>query len=176
MKMTKPLIASIFTTVLLSQSVMANNTGTVTFAGAITEQACTVPANQMNQQIDMTGMTPESLIAADEDESVAERAFTFNVTDCPAGLTNVGIKFDYNPDSSNNQYLSNSGTATGVAFGITDKNNVLKNTSEIINADNYDGTTGTATVEAKLRAYRVGTAAPETGSVESTATVTLITN
>lgn len=176
MKMTKTLIASIFTATMLSQSVMAADNGTLTFSGSITDQACTVPTDQMTRQIDMAAISPEILADAEEHESVGESAFTFNVTGCPSALNNVGIQFEFTPDGTNNQYLNNTGTATGVAYGITDKNNVLKNTREIINATDYNGTAGTATVEAKVRAYRVGDAAPVTGTIASTATVTLITN
>ncbi|ELO9553659.1 hypothetical protein QU020_004607, partial [Salmonella enterica] len=92
--------------------------------------------------------------------------------------TGVGIKFDYTADATNTQYLANTGTGTGVLLGITDDADTLVATGSSVNATNLDTAAGTATVNAKVHAYR--TAATDAdinaGNIASTATVTVVMN
>ncbi|EAW1104474.1 type 1 fimbrial protein, partial [Salmonella enterica] len=103
---------------------------------------------------------------------------TFDVTNCPASITGVGIKFEYTTDATNTQYLANTGNGKGVLLGITDDADALVAPGGVVNAANLDTTTGKATVNAKVQAYR--TAAADTdvtaGGIASTATVTVAMN
>ncbi|ELT4714695.1 type 1 fimbrial protein, partial [Salmonella enterica] len=118
------------------------------------------------------------IMAAAQNASVTSKPLTFDVTKCPASTTGVGIKFDYTTDATNTQYLENTGNGKGVLLGITDDADALVAPGGVVNAANLDTTAGTATVNAKVQAYR--TAAADTdvtaGNIASTATVTVETN
>ncbi|EHC2619222.1 hypothetical protein JTW20_005188, partial [Salmonella enterica] len=116
--------------------------------------------------------------AAAQNASVANNPLVFAVTGCPASATGVGIKFDYTADATNTQYLANTGNGKGVLLGITDESDALVAPGGVVNAANLDTTAGTATVNAKVQAYR--TAATDAditaGNIASTATVTVVMN
>ncbi|HBJ6378807.1 TPA: type 1 fimbrial protein, partial [Salmonella enterica subsp. enterica serovar Eastbourne] len=99
----------------------------------------------------------------------------FNVTNCPASTNSVGIKFDYTADATNTQYLANTGTGAGVLLGITDDADALVANGGTVNAADLDTTAGTATVNAKVQAYRTAAdvAGITVGNIASTATVTV---
>ncbi|EHA4409846.1 type 1 fimbrial protein, partial [Salmonella enterica subsp. enterica serovar Give] len=102
----------------------------------------------------------------------------FDVTKCPASTTSVGIKFDYTTDATNTQYLENTGNGKGVLLGITDDTDTLVTAGGVVNAANLDTTAGTATVNAKVQAYRTAVADTDVtaGNIASTATVTVAMN
>ncbi|EKB5679567.1 type 1 fimbrial protein, partial [Salmonella enterica] len=116
--------------------------------------------------------------AAAQNASVTSKPLTFDVTKCPASTTSVGIKFDYTTDATNTQYLENTGNGKGVLLGITDDTDTLVTAGGVVNAANLDTTAGTATVNAKVQAYRTAVADTDVtaGNIASTATVTVAMN
>lgn len=149
--------------------------GTLTVTGIIKDATCEVDAAQMTRTVDLGDITQGQIKAAAQNASVASKPLVFAVTKCPASTKSVGIKFDYTADAKNAQYLKNTGTGAGVLLGITDNADALVASGGVVNAADLDTTTGKATVNAKVQAYR--TAAKDTditaGSIASTATVTV---
>ncbi|EJS8185636.1 type 1 fimbrial protein [Salmonella enterica] len=152
--------------------------GTLTITGNVVDQTCEVDASQLTRTVDLGDITQGAIMAVAQNASVTSKPLTFDVTKCPASTTGVGIKFDYTTDATNTQYLENTGNGKGVLLGITDDTDTLVTAGGVVNAANLDTTAGTATVTAKVQAYR--TAAADTdvtaGSIASTATVTVAMN
>lgn len=156
----------------------AAETGTLQISGTVVEHTCSVPADQLTQTVDMGTITPAGLKALNEGEGLtkADKSLHFDVTDCPAATTAVGIKFDFTPDAAGAQYMANTGSATGVALGIVDADDAQVINGGVAHAKDLDAAAGTATVNAKVRVYRVGSAEPVAGDIASTTTVTVTTN
>lgn len=152
--------------------------GTLTITGNVVDQTCEVDATQLTRTVDLGEITQGNIIAAAQNASVTSKPLTFDVTNCPASATGVGIKFEYTTDTTNTQYLENTGDGKGVLLGITDDADALVAPGGVVKAANLDTTTGNATVNAKVQAYR--TAAADTditaGNIASTATVTVAMN
>lgn len=152
--------------------------GTLTITGNVVDQTCEVDASQLTRTVDLGEITQGTIMAAAQNASVISKPLTFDVTKCPASITGVGIKFEYTTDATNTQYLENTGNGKGVLLGITDDTDTLVTAGGVVNAANLDTTTGNATVNAKVQAYR--TAAADTdvtaGNIASTATVTVAMN
>lgn len=167
-------------TVLVTGSCMANaaTQGTLTITGNIVDQTCEVDAAQMTRTIDLGDIAKGNITAAAVDGSVTSKPLVFDLTKCPASAKSVGIRFDFTPDASHTTYLSNTGTGAGVLLGITDNQDNLEQSGGVVLATNLDTTAGTATVNAKVHAYR--TAATDAditaGNIASTATVTINQN
>ncbi|WP_080206624.1 fimbrial protein, partial [Salmonella enterica] len=146
--------------------------------GNVVDQTCEVDASQLTRTVDLGDITQGAIIAATQNASVISKPLTFDVTKCPASAAGVGIKFDYTADATNTLYLENTGNGKGVLLGITDENDNLEQSGGVVMATNLDTTAGTATVNAKVQAYR--TAATEAditaGNIASTATVTVAMN
>lgn len=175
MKIQKKLIAATIAMSLVSTFVSANDTGTVQFSGAVSDGSCQIPANQMNKIIDLGAISLAQINAASSGQSLKQQPLQFDVSLCPASVTNVAVKFDFTPDTTNGQYIEQNGDASGVLFGITDAtDNLIANTGQV-NAV-APVAAGSATVNAKIQAFRIGTENGVAGSLDSTATVTLITN
>ncbi|WP_343552838.1 fimbrial protein [Pantoea sp.] len=174
MKFKKSVLGAILVMGMTSASAFAANNGTITFSGAITDGSCQIPVSQMTRTINLDNVGASDLNTASIGTSVQEEALQFDAAYCPNTVTDVAVQFDFTPDATNSQYIANTGDAQGVLFGITDANDTLVANGGSVAADAVSGT-GTATVNAKIRAYRVGSAAPVAGSIASTATVTLIT-
>lgn len=152
--------------------------GTLTVTGNVVDQTCEVAAAQLTRTVDLGDITQGTIKAAAQNASVANQPLVFAVTGCPASATGVGIKFDYTADATNTQYLANTGNGKGVLLGITDDADALVAPGGKVSAANLDTTAGTATVNAKVQAYR--TAATDAdiaaGNIASTATVTVVMN
>ncbi|EBK8875975.1 type 1 fimbrial protein [Salmonella enterica] len=152
--------------------------GTLTITGNVVDQTCEVDATQLTRTVDLGEITQGNIIAAAQNASVTSKPLTFDVTKCPASATGVGIKFEYTTDTTNTQYLENTGNGKGVLLGITDDADALVAPGGVVKAANLDTTTGNATVNAKVQAYR--TAAADTditaGNIASTAIVTVAMN
>lgn len=152
--------------------------GTLTITGNVVDQTCEVDASQLTRTVDLGEITQGTIMAAAQNASVSHKPLVFDVTKCPASATGVGIKFEYTTDATNTQYLENTGNGKGVLLGITDDADALVAPGGVVNAANLDTTTGNATVNAKVQAYR--TAAADTditaGNIASTATVTVVMN
>ncbi|EHU9228231.1 type 1 fimbrial protein [Salmonella enterica] len=152
--------------------------GTLTITGNVVDQTCEVDASQLTRTVDLGEITQGNIMAVAQNASVSHKPLVFDVTNCPASATGVGIKFEYTTDATNTQYLENTGNGKGVLLGITDDADALVAPGGVVNAANLDTTTGNATVNAKVQAYR--TAAADTdvtaGNIASTATVTVVMN
>ncbi|ECL8479783.1 type 1 fimbrial protein [Salmonella enterica] len=153
----------------------ATTNGTLTITGNVVDQSCEVDAAQLTRTVDLGEITQGTIMAVAQNASVTSKPLVFNVTNCPVGTNSVGIKFAYTADATNTQYLANTGTGTGVLLGITDNTDALVTNNGTVDAADLDATAGTATVNAKVQAYR--TAADATGitagNIASTATVTV---
>ncbi|EAA8358567.1 type 1 fimbrial protein [Salmonella enterica] len=156
----------------------ATTNGTLTITGNVVDQTCEVDATQLTRTVDLGDITQGAITAAAQNASVASQPLVFNVTNCPASTTSVGIRFDYPAASGTTSYLNNTGNGKGVLLGITDDADTLVAAGGRVDAANLDTTAGTATVNAKVQAYR--TAATDAditaGNIASTATVTVMTN
>ncbi|EAY4116238.1 fimbrial protein [Salmonella enterica] len=152
--------------------------GTLTITGNVVDQTCEVDATQLTRTVDLGEITQGNIIAAAQNASVTSKPLTFDVTKCPASTTSVGIKFDYTTDATNTQYLENTGNGKGVLLGITDDTDTLVTAGGVVKAANLDTTAGTATVNAKVQAYRTAVADTDVtaGNIASTATVTVAMN
>lgn len=159
-------------------AVSAATQGTLTITGNVVDQTCEVDASQLTRTVDLGEITQGTIMAAAQNASVSHKPLVFDVTKCPASATGVGIKFEYTTDTTNTQYLANTGNGKGVLLGITDDADALVAPGSVVKAANLDTTTGNATVNAKVQAYR--TAAADTditaGNIASTATVTVVMN
>ncbi|ENF9956064.1 type 1 fimbrial protein [Salmonella enterica] len=159
-------------------AVSAATQGTLTITGNVVDQTCEVDASQLTRTVDLGEITQGTIMAAAQNASVSHKPLVFDVTKCPASATGVGIKFEYTTDTTNTQYLANTGNGKGVLLGITDDADALVAPGSVVNAANLDTTTGNATVNAKVQAYR--TAAADTdvtaGNIASTATVAVVMN
>ncbi|EAA3138413.1 type 1 fimbrial protein [Salmonella enterica subsp. enterica] len=165
---------------LATGACMANaaTQGTLTITGNIVDQTCEVDAAQMTRTVDFGDIGKAAITAAAVDGSITSKPLVFDFTKCPASTTDVGIRFDFTPDANHTNYLSNTGTGAGVLLGVTDENDNLEQSGGVVLATNLDKTAGTATVNAKVHAYR--TAATDAditaGNIASTATVTINQN
>ncbi|MGS8566356.1 fimbrial protein, partial [Salmonella enterica] len=91
-----------------------------TITGNVVDQTCEVDAAQLTRTVDLGDITQGAIMAAAQNASVTSKPLTFDVTNCPASITGVGIKFEYTTDATNTQYLENTGNGKGVLLGITD--------------------------------------------------------
>ncbi|EGB7594028.1 type 1 fimbrial protein [Salmonella enterica] len=156
----------------------AATNGTLTITGNVVDQTCEVDAAQLTRTVDLGDITQGAIMAVAQNASVSNKPLVFDVTNCPASAAGVGIKFDYTTDTTNTQYLANGGSGKGVLLGITDDADALVAPGSVVNAANLDTTAGTATVNAKVQAYRTAATAADitAGNIASTATVTVAMN
>ncbi|ECC7613534.1 type 1 fimbrial protein [Salmonella enterica] len=153
----------------------AATTGTLTITGNVTDQTCEVSAAQLTRTVDLGDITLGNIQAVAQKASVSSKPLVFNVTKCPASTKSVGIKFAYTADKTNTQYLANTGAGKGVLLGITDNADALVANGGVVKAADLNVTAGTATVNAKVQAYRTAAANTDitAGNIASTATVTV---
>ncbi|ECD4468644.1 type 1 fimbrial protein [Salmonella enterica subsp. enterica serovar Kisangani] len=165
---------------LAAGSCMANaaTQGTLTISGNVVDQTCEVDAAQMTRTVDLGDIGKAAITAVAVDGSVTSKPLVFDFTKCPASTTEVGIRFDFTPDGNHTNYLSNTGTGAGVLLGITDENDNLEQSGGVVLATNLDKTAGTATVNAKIHAYRTAASDADitAGNIASAATVTISQN
>ena len=119
------------------------NSGSINFVGEITDSTCTVVVD--GQAADATVTLPtvsKDLLAADGDVA-GKTHFNIVMTGCTLGGspadTQVSTYFEAGPSVDvNSGFLINSGSATNVAFRLTDgtSNNVIKAGRESQSADN----------------------------------------
>lgn len=172
----------VFKTTLLSAMLCAvtvpavsANTGTLNLKGKISPSTCSVPSAELTRTIRLAEIPTARLVGAPPGDKITSEDFAFNFTSCPAGLSNVGIRFDFTGDRTHPEYMTNTGDSSGVLLGVTNESDVRINAGDSIMSDDYDDTTGTGSVKAKVWAYRIGNAAPVSGTIASQATVTVIT-
>lgn len=165
-------------TLMLSANTFAagsNTAGSLHSTGQVLDSTCTISTNELNQVVDL-GNIPTADLNVSSGTKVAEKQFDFNLTNCPASLTALGARFNYDADASGN-YMQNIGTAQGVLLGIstTHSNDAIASGSTVASED-YDAAGGSATIHAKVNAYRSGTAAPVEGDVTSISQVVIAYN
>ncbi|EHO1435895.1 type 1 fimbrial protein [Salmonella enterica] len=173
----KLLAVAVLSAAGMSAASAATN-GTLTITGNVTDQTCEVDAAQLTRTIDLGDIPQGNIKTAAQNASLTSKPLTFSVTGCPASTQSVGIKFDFTADAAGNQYLNNTGNGKGVLLGITDDTDVAIQTGGTVTAANLDAAAGTATVNAKVHAYRTAAddAGITAGNIASTATVTVETN
>lgn len=168
--------ASVLTVLMVSAfSANANDSGTITINGSVTDATCVIKSEHLSQTINMAKITPSDLEAAAPGAVVANETFNFDVENCPATTSAVGVTFTFTGDSSDAQYLANTGDATGVLLGITKADDSRVRSGESIMSTNFVPANGEGTVAGHIKAYRVGTETPEAGDINSVATIALIT-
>lgn len=153
-----------------------SETGTLTMSGEVTEQSCFIPLPEMTRVLTIEDIDASVLDPASPNTAVASQDFSFNVADCPAGTNNVGVTFNFEADANNPNYMKNNGVAEGVLLGITQENDTPITDGETILSADLDPNTGAGTINAKIQAYRIGSAPSVGGNISSTASVTLTAN
>lgn len=136
-----------------SSGLHAAHTGTVRTQATFISSTCSVPASQMTRSVDIGTIEASKVIAASPGESLQAQDLNFTVTDCPAATKDVRMKFVFSKLSGTN-YLVNNGDAKGVAMGITDRDDNLVDSSQYIFATDLNASAGTASINAKVHAYR----------------------
>lgn len=102
--------------------------GAVNFTGSITDEACTVDTDSLNQTVDL-GKVAQSAFNGAGDTAGAKK-FSLLLKDCPATVTGATVRFDGNQVPGNNSVLAlteGADTAKNVGIQITD------NTNKVIN-------------------------------------------
>ncbi|WP_413676617.1 fimbrial protein [Pantoea dispersa] len=168
----KALLASMVLGGTLSPAVAV--TGTMSFNTSVAASSCTVPTDQLTREITLAEITSGEINNASEGDRIKSENLTFDFMTCPPTTANVGIQFDFNSDPTNTSHMANSGSAEGVLLGITNINDQLQTSGSIVQSTDFDPNTGTGTVNAKVSAYKVGSAPPVPGTIESTATITIV--
>ncbi|MCW6025649.1 type 1 fimbrial protein [Serratia marcescens] len=94
--------------------------GTVKFTGNITADACTVDTASKNQTVVLGDVATTSFAAAGDKSSPTP--FQIKLTNCPANVDHVQVKFDGTSDAVNSDLLKlDAGqTATNVGIEIAD--------------------------------------------------------
>lgn len=150
------------------------DTGKLTVTGNIVASTCTVPQNELTRTVvfnpahlnDINALTVGGLLTAET------KPLNFDVTGCPgADGSNVSIRFDYAPEASTTDYLSNSGVANGVLIGINKKGVPERLTPASLVTSAIAG--GGATIETEANLYKTQTTVTA-GSIASTMNVTIV--
>lgn len=130
----------------------ANDAGSLHTVGAIEATTCTINPAELTRTIPLGEIDAATATAG---SVISDAPMNFDFTSCPTTFTQAGVKFYYTPDAGNADYLANAGTAKGVLLGISKASDTVAVPSETtIWSTDYDGTAGTATVQAKVNAYR----------------------
>lgn len=151
-----------------------NAAGSLNTTGQIVASTCIIDQGVLDKTVTLSNfnVTDISSVSAGSQLSKTATPFEFQLTSCPVAVTDVGIKFNYNADSTGGDgYLENSNAtpATGVALGITNLTSTTPITNgSIIHADSFSAVDGSSPViHAKVAAYRVGTTPPKEGGITS---------
>ncbi|MDX7999498.1 fimbrial protein [Xenorhabdus sp. Reich] len=125
---TKLIISSLFVSSVFISAAHAYD-GQIKFTGKITQTACKIDSNSLNQTVNMGTISSSSLDKAGKVSSPT--SFSITLTDCPSEYKQAQVKFDGQPDINNKGLLalSNSTTspsAKGVAIALfEDDSNTL---------------------------------------------------
>jgi major type 1 subunit fimbrin (pilin) len=167
---------------MLSANAFASDTaGSLNTTGEVVAGTCSIAQSVLTQTVDLgnIALTDITKVSSGSQVSGTDKPFEFALTNCPITVTKVGIKFNYTADSAGN-YLENtdSNPATGVRLGITttaDSTPVA--TGTVIQSDPFTAAAGaSATVHAKVAAYRTSTQAPTEGGITSLSQVVVSYN
>lgn len=126
--MKKNLIAvALFAAAAVSTSAFAAD-GTVNFTGSITDVACTVDTNSLNQTVDLGKVSKTAFNGAGS--TAAAKGFSLVLKDCPTAVTSALVRFDGLQVPGDNSVLAlteATDKAKDVGIQITDNNNNVIN-------------------------------------------------
>ncbi|EIL0863429.1 type 1 fimbrial protein [Salmonella enterica] len=132
--MKKNIIAIILASVCGLSATAANAAdGTITFNGQITDTTCDVALSSpgatggQSMVVELGSFLKSKIVSASD--IVSERDIAFNLTNCPAAITKVGVKLEGTADADMTDAFANSLTtdaSTGVAVKLMDGANVIK--------------------------------------------------
>jgi major type 1 subunit fimbrin (pilin) len=101
--------------------------GQVNFVGSITDAACTVDTDSLNQSVTLGKVAKTAFTGAGS--TAAAKQFSLKLKDCPATVTGATVRFDGTQVPGNNAVLELTDTAdkaTGVGIQLSDnQNNVI---------------------------------------------------
>lgn len=120
------LTVALFAGVVISTAANAYD-GTVNFTGTITDEACTVDTNSINQTVDMGKISKTSLKGAGT--TAGAKQFTLVLKDCP-DTTTATVRFDGTQVPGNDAVLAlkeEDGKAQNVGIQLSDNNNKVIN-------------------------------------------------
>lgn len=132
-----------------------NNNGTFSVVGNVYDATCAIPAAELTRTIDIPRIHTTDASTAAAGAVLKSQDIDFDFTDCPAAFTKAGIKFSYDADANNANYMANTGDATGVLLGISDAADTTAIASGTTLKSDIDAAANTAKVQAKVNAYRV---------------------
>ena len=134
-------------------------TGTLTITGQVVDSTCQVDINGGVKTFDFGEINKTDWDAANTDDVAigAPQTVAFTVSDCPAYVTNVSVKFGNFTD----KYLDKSGgTGEGIMFGVTDEAGTTRLSAAApelkVDVTGKDLTTTPEVIKANLHAYRQG--------------------
>lgn len=124
--MKNSLIAAAVLSVALSSTAFASD-GKVNFTGKITDTACVVDTDSLNQTVNLGSVSTTSL--ADAGATSGAKKFTLVLSSCPEAVTSATVRFDGIEVPGTNSLLAltaGADTAKDVGIQISDaKNNVI---------------------------------------------------
>ncbi|MFW7226945.1 MULTISPECIES: fimbrial protein [unclassified Serratia (in: enterobacteria)] len=147
-------------------------TGKLDVTGTVVATTCTVAQSELTKTITFADVDGSTLGSAAVNDKIAgsTQALTFDVTGCP-GTGNASIRFDYTPQATTTDYLTNTGTSKGVLVGINEKGKVPRIApAGLITAAI---TAGNATINAEANLYKAA-AAVGVGTIASVMNVTVV--
>ncbi|MGP0906808.1 fimbrial protein [Serratia sp. CY76391] len=150
----------------------ASDSGQLTVEGSLVTTTCTVTQSELTKTITFADVDASTLTSAAVNDKIpgSTQPLTFDVTDCP-GTGNASIRFDYTPQATTTDYLTNTGTSTGVLVGINEKGKVTRIApAGLISAAI---TAGKATIDAEANLYKAA-AAVGVGTIASVMNVTVV--
>ncbi|EGY1731977.1 type 1 fimbrial protein [Salmonella enterica] len=121
--------------------------GTITFNGQITDTTCDVALSSPGSTggkdlvVELGAHIKSKIVNAND--VVSERDIAFNLTNCPAALTKVGVKLEGTADADMTDAFANSLTtdaSTGMAVKLMEGVNVIKPNSYTEMKDITNGT------------------------------------
>ena len=157
-----PIALLLGTATVKADTVTLNITGNIKWAPCTIDSPASVPIN--------LGTLQAADLSAANSASTWE-PFTLALSNCPAGLPTVSVSFAGTPDSADDRFYQNSGTATGLAVHVesTDGSSAA-NGQSIVQIPSANA----VTFNLRARAYSVsGNVTPGTISSTITATFTL---
>lgn len=99
----------------MTGSAHAANAGIITFNGSVTAASCT----SSNQTVSLPAVAASAFSGTAGSTPTGSTAQAFGITvTCPSASTSASVAFDTSSGVDASNYLTNAGTATGVAIAI----------------------------------------------------------